>query len=39
MHSGLVLLPVKGEAYFGGHAMMAVGYNDQSGMFLVRNVW
>jgi C1A family cysteine protease len=39
MHTGLVPLPVRGEAYVGGHAMMAVGYDDQSRMFLVRNSW
>jgi C1A family cysteine protease len=30
---------VKGEAYVGGHAMMAVGYDDQRRMFLVRKSW
>jgi C1A family cysteine protease len=39
MHTDLVPLPVNGEAYVGGHAMMAVGYDDQSRMFLVRNSW
>jgi C1A family cysteine protease len=39
MHTGLVTLPVKGESYVGGHAMMAVGYDDQSRMFLIWNSW
>jgi C1A family cysteine protease len=30
---------VKGEAYVGGHAMMAVGYDDQGSMFLLRESW
>lgn len=39
MHTGLVPLPVRGEASIGGHAMMAVGYDDVSRLFLVRNSW
>ena len=39
MHTGLVPLLVKAEAYVSGHAMMSVGYADQSRMFLFRNYW
>ena len=39
MNTGRVPLPVKGEAYVGGHAVMAVGYDDQSRMVLIRNSW
>jgi Papain family cysteine protease len=39
MHIGLVPLPVRGEVHVGGHAMMAVGYDDKNRMFLVRNSW
>jgi C1A family cysteine protease len=37
--SGLVPMPGHGEAVLGGHAMMAVGYDDQSGRYRVRNSW
>ena len=36
---GLVPLPVRGEVHIGGHAMMAVGCDDQPHEFLVRNSW
>jgi len=39
MHTGLVSLPVKGEPCVGGHALMAVVYDDQTHEFLVRNSW
>ncbi len=32
-------MPKPTEAYLGGHAMMAVGYDDQSHEFLARNSW
>lgn len=37
--SGVVPMPAPGEAVVGRHAVMAVGYNDSSGRFLVRNSW
>jgi C1A family cysteine protease len=37
--SGLIPMPKPTEAYLGGHAMMAVGYDDQTHEFLVRNSW
>ena len=39
MHTGLVPLPQRTERTVGGHALMAVGYDDESRMFLVRNSW
>ena len=37
--SGIVPLPSATETVVGGHAVMAVGYNDASQTFLVRNSW
>jgi len=37
--TGDVQLPSPGEQVLGGHAVMAVGYADASGRFLVRNSW
>jgi C1A family cysteine protease len=37
--SGLVPMPGHGEAVLGGHAVMAVGYNDINGYYIVRNSW
>ena len=37
--SGDVPLPSPGEQVMGGHAVMAVGYDDTAGRFLVRNSW
>jgi hypothetical protein len=39
MHTGLVALPVNGEAYVGGRAMIGVGYDNHSWILLVRNSW
>ena len=38
-HSGMVSMPQPGETSLGGHAVMAAGYDDGSGRFLVRNSW
>ena len=38
-HSGVVNLPDPSETSLGGHAVMAVGYDDPSSRFLVRNSW
>jgi C1A family cysteine protease len=38
-HTGVVQLPDVSETSMGGHAVMAVGYDDPSGRFLVRNSW
>ncbi len=37
--SGVVPLPASGEELLGGHAVLAVGYDDASQRFLVRNSW
>ena len=37
--SGIVPMPGSAEATLGGHAGMAVGYDDASQRFLVRNSW
>ncbi len=37
--SGVVDLPLPGETVLGGHAVMAVGYDDTSKRFIVRNSW
>ncbi len=37
--TGAVDLPALDEDILGGHAVLAVGYDDQSGRFLVRNSW
>ncbi|HZY70545.1 MAG TPA: C1 family peptidase [Thermoplasmata archaeon] len=37
--SGVVPLPGPGEAVVGGHAVVAVGYDDPSQRFRVRNSW
>lgn len=37
--SGNAPMPAKGEKALGGHAVMAVGYDDSKQWFLVRNSW
>lgn len=37
--SGRLELPGAEEKCTGGHAVLAVGYNDKSRRFLVRNSW
>jgi C1A family cysteine protease len=37
--SGIVPMPSSMETALGGHAVMAVGYDDASERFLVRNSW
>jgi hypothetical protein len=37
--SGVLSYPTKTEEYKGGHAVMAVGYDDKSQRFIVRNSW
>ena len=37
--TGKVNMPRKGEAALGGHAVMAVGFNQSDMRFLVRNSW
>jgi C1A family cysteine protease len=37
--SGIVPMPATTEMLLGGHAVMAVGYDDAAQRFLVRNSW
>jgi len=37
--TGIVHMPKKGDSPIGGHAVMAVGYNQYKKRFLVRNSW
>jgi C1A family cysteine protease len=37
--TGLVPLPPRGEQLIGGHAVLAVGYDDKEQSFIVRNSW
>jgi C1A family cysteine protease len=37
--SGIVPMPVSGEAVVGGHCVVAVGYDDSKRDFIVRNSW
>jgi C1A family cysteine protease len=37
--TGKVPLPPRGEQLLGGHAVVAVGYNDADQSFIVRNSW
>lgn len=37
--TGVVSMPASDEKVVGGHAVMAVGYDDKSREFLVRNSW
>jgi C1A family cysteine protease len=37
--TGIVPMPAPGEKAMGGHAVMAVGYDDSKQQFIVRNSW
>ena len=37
--TGVVPMPAAGESVLGGHAVMAVGYDDSQQRFIVRNSW
>ena len=37
--TGIVSMPLKNEKDNGGHAVLAVGYNDESQCLIVRNSW
>jgi C1A family cysteine protease len=37
--TGVVPMPSPGEAVLGGHAVLAVGYDDATQRFIVRNSW
>lgn len=36
---GVLDLPKSGESLLGGHAVVCVGYNDETKMFTIRNSW
>ena len=38
-NTGVVQMPKKDERLLGGHAVMAIGYDDTQSRFLVRNSW
>ena len=38
-HTGIAHMPKKGEIAIGGHAVMAVGYDQAARRFIVRNSW
>lgn len=37
--TGIIPMPSKEEALVGGHAVLAIGYDDSRNSFLVRNSW
>lgn len=37
--TGIVPMPTKGEKLLGGHAVCAIGYDDDKGAFIVKNSW
>ena len=37
--TGIMPIPKKNEKLLGGHAIMAVGYNDEKEHFIIRNSW
>jgi C1A family cysteine protease len=37
--TGVVPMPASNEAVLGGHCMLAVGYDDESQRFIIRNSW
>ena len=37
--TGIMQMPKDGEQVVGGHAVMAVGYDDVKRVFIVRNSW
>lgn len=37
--SGVIPMPGLNESLIGGHALLAVGYDDDKGVFLFRNSW
>jgi C1A family cysteine protease len=39
LDTGVVPMPSDGEAQLGGHAVLAVGYDDATARFIIRNSW
>jgi C1A family cysteine protease len=38
-HTGILNMPQPGESVVGGHAVVAVGYNEAKQAFIIRNSW
>jgi len=38
-HNGIMPMPKPGESYLGGHAVLAVGYDDITQLLVVKNSW
>ena len=38
-HAGTIDLPGRRETLLGGHAVVAVGYDDEAERFIIRNSW
>ena len=38
-NTGIMVMPKRGEKLLGGHAVMAVGYDDDKQVIIVRNSW
>jgi C1A family cysteine protease len=38
-NTGMLKMPTRGEKQVGGHAIMAVGYEDSLNSFIIRNSW
>ncbi|MBN1969920.1 MAG: C1 family peptidase [Candidatus Delongbacteria bacterium] len=38
-NTGWVTMPLPGEGWIGNHAMLIVGWDDDDGVFIVRNSW
>jgi len=39
VQSGIMTLPKENDKFLGGHAVLAVGYNDSLNLIIVRNSW
>ena len=39
VRTGIAQMPAAGEQLLGGHAVLAVGYDDSAQRFVVRNSW
>jgi hypothetical protein len=37
--TGMMPMPKKNEKFYGGHAILVMGYDDSIGCFIVRNSW
>lgn len=37
--TGKMVMPGKDEKFYGGHAIIVMGYDDEMGCFIVRNSW